>query len=639
MRNKSNHFSGCFAVFGLCLSLLALSACETSALTSIENVREASVMPLSTEQQGSGWLLASETDGLQLLNSQAEPVASLSGAYGLIDSRSTADGWLVMSVLRSKNQPQLLAVTQQAFTPLLQLPVPDFKVEDLCLYRDAQQHLYGFLVDGRGQAEQWLLAQDGQALSEARLVRQLNLPPETEFCSVDDTHHTLFVSEEAVGVWAIDATPEGAPERHPVALLAPFGNLQGEVAGIAAVKGGVIILDSERKQLLGYQFPRQDEGDSLAVPVVSSAVLELDDPDGMSLMPADNTVAVAIIDEGVNRAVLTQLDWVAAKAEPVLPVVLPLQQTASMPQFGDAADDPAIWINTAAPEKSLVLGTNKQAGLFVYDLQGQELQRLNSGRLNNVDVRQQISKANAAVDVAVASRREDNTVLLFEIDSASGEVQSPAVINTGLNDIYGICLYQSREGVLYTFVNDKDGRFHQIALTWSGNEWQGELVREFRVDSQPEGCVADDARGTLFVGEEDVGIWTIGADMNAGTELSPVLMASPQLVPDVEGLALYQDRNATWLVVSSQGNNSYLIVESVPPYAIKGAFRVGLNAAAGIDGSSETDGLEVTAFNLGGPWQQGMLVVQDGHNVMPVEPQNFKLIPWSAIDELLGLTD
>lgn len=86
---------------------------------------------------------------------------------------------------------------------------------------------------------------------------------------------------------------------------------------------------------------------------------------------------------------------------------------------------------------------------------------------------------------------------------------------------------------------------------------------------------------------------------------------------DIEGLALYQGTSGDYLVISSQGNDSYVVLDAQAPYAVRGAFRIGLNAERGIDGASETDGLEVTSANLGGIWSRGMLVVQDGRKRMP----------------------
>src|SRR5688572_3311652 len=57
-------------------------------------------------------------------------------------------------------------------------------------------------------------------------------------------------------------------------------------------------------------------------------------------------------------------------------------ETAPVPSPGDAADDPAIWVDRADPAQSLVLGTDKKGGLAVYDLAGVELQRFDNGAQN-----------------------------------------------------------------------------------------------------------------------------------------------------------------------------------------------------------------------------------------------------------------
>lgn len=106
---------------------------------------------------------------------------------------------------------------------------------------------------------------------------------------------------------------------------------------------------------------------------------------------------------------------------------------------------------------------------------------------------------------------------------------------------------------------------------------------------------------------------------------------------DGEGLALYRGAQASYLVASSQGDSSFVVLDAQPPYAYRGAFRVGINAAAGIDGVSDTDGLEATALDLGGAYGSGMLVVQDGYKRLPDAAQNFKYIAWRDIAHVLGL--
>ncbi|HBH44490.1 MAG TPA: 3-phytase, partial [Hyphomonas atlantica] len=105
-------------------------------------------------------------------------------------------------------------------------------------------------------------------------------------------------------------------------------------------------------------------------------------------------------------------------------------ETAPMVGKGDKADDPAVWVNLANPAASLVLGTNKDAGLYVYNLAGEELQFLDVGRVNNVDLRG---------DLAVASNDETNSVSWFTIDSTTNTVSHIGDTPTNKDEPYGIC--------------------------------------------------------------------------------------------------------------------------------------------------------------------------------------------------------
>ena len=48
-------------------------------------------------------------------------------------------------------------------------------------------------------------------------------------------------------------------------------------------------------------------------------------------------------------------------------------ETAPMPHAGDAANNPAIWVNLADPAQSTIIGTDKQGGLAVYGLDGKQI--------------------------------------------------------------------------------------------------------------------------------------------------------------------------------------------------------------------------------------------------------------------------
>ena len=68
-------------------------------------------------------------------------------------------------------------------------------------------------------------------------------------------------------------------------------------------------------------------------------------------------------------------------------IIFPIIETEPVISPEDAADDPAIWINNADPKKSLIFGTDKKSGIYVYDLKGNQLSYSNLGKINNIDLR------------------------------------------------------------------------------------------------------------------------------------------------------------------------------------------------------------------------------------------------------------
>lgn len=509
-----------------------------------------------------------------------------------LDTRTlggTAGATLLAVVLdANSNQPVVVgAPASGATSPLQPWPQPPqtkLPIETLCLHLDAQGLPNLFLLSEDGRAEQWLLRPQGSLL-----LRQMAMPNEANDCVVDDARAQLYVTEPSLGVWAYDIGLESTTARQPLALRKPWGTL-----GFAP----------ERLKLQGTH-------------------LKVSAKDG-------------------KKKVEQSIKLPASARPALLPTVLPRQQTEPVARLGDAADDPAIWVHPERPADSRVLATNKKQGLLVYDLQGRQTQLLESGRLNNVDLRQRIRVGNGWRDLAVATQRDDKTIALFEID-AKGSVSELARLPSGLDDLYGICSARNRDDGLDVFANDKDGRFVHLRLTAEAHgsriQWRADKLRSFSLASQPEGCVVDEPNERLFIGEEDRGIWALSsrADVSAKPEL--VLPVGALLKADVEGLAIYRGQHASWLVASSQGNDSYIVLDAKPPFTPRGAFRIGIAADAGIDGASETDGLDVTSAALGGEYPQGLLVVQDGHKRLPEGPQNFKYVSWADVMEALKLVD
>ncbi|MDN2710049.1 phytase [Janthinobacterium sp. SUN118] len=576
---------------------------------------------------GGGWLLL-DKHGLRLFDAAGQEQDRIAVRAKQLDTR--IDGGKVLAVFLEADtqRPLPVAVDVQAgkLVKLAPFPVPTFSVEASCLYRDAQQLEHLFLIGKDGQAEQWVMRGE-----QRQLVRKLALPPHTKHCRVDDGAQRLLVSEANMGVWAYDADAEGMGKREVVALRKPYGQLDGGAGALAVLPGGVAVLDgkAEKLHLLAHQG-----GKWTALPPQAVA---LNVRKGDSQLALD---ASSLLLRGKNGWQARPLKWTGkAEIQPALAIVAPQAQTEPMARQGDAADDPAIWLSSK-PGDARILGTNKKQGLLVYDLQGKQTQLLEVGRLNNVDVRQNISLGGGKVDLAVATQRDDNSMMLFTID-ASGEVAEAGRFPTGLKSIYGMCLYQPAGGGVEAFINDKDGTFQQYRIGMSENKFTATLLRSIKVATQPEGCVADDANGRLFLGEETRGVWTTSANAAKPDALTMVLPVGPQLTADVEGMAIYRQPGSApdtgYLVVSSQGDSSYVVLDAQAPYKVRGRFKVGFNLPAGIDGTSETDGLDVTSANLGGAYAQGMLVIQDGYKRLPDGPQNFKYVAWADVAKALKL--
>ncbi|MDN3576126.1 phytase [Chitinimonas viridis] len=563
-----------------------------------------------------GFWLAREQHQLRQLDGQGQETGRLAIKSTQLDAR----GHIAAVVDYGSQQVQLLDARPGQLQRLATLPATRFSVEALCLYRDPQALLHAFLIGEEGQGEQWLLS-----ASPARKVRNLSLPPGVVHCQVDDASRQLLLVEEDFGVWAYPADAERPFQRQAVLLKQPYGKLKGGASQVVALPGGVAVLDQAGLALHLVRYVDQAWQYLRRLP-------QAHERDGIASLAQ----GILVRDARTAQWQLSRWPTKAPTKPDTLPIVLPLAQTDPVAKLGDAADDPAIWINPSNRADSRVLGTNKKQGLLVYDLQGKEKQLLAVGRLNNVDIRQQVKLGTQTLDLAVATHRDDLALVVFNIGS-NGVVSELGRIPTGQQDIYGVCLYQPKGGGLEAFVNDKDGRFLHYRLAMQDGKLQGHLLREFRTGSQPEGCVAHDAEGVLFFGEEDKGVWTTSARADAPSQARLILPVGQRLQADVEGMALYYGPRHTYLLVSSQGNDSYVVLDAQAPYRYRGAFRVGINLDRGIDAASETDGLDVTSANLGTGWQEGMLVVQDGHKRLPDGPQNFKYVPWSGIAEALKL--
>jgi len=310
-----------------------------------------------------------------------------------------------------------------------------------------------------------------------------------------------------------------------------------------------------------------------------------------------------------------------------------LYESRPMPNEGDAADDTAIWFSRENPWKSVIIGTNKQEGLAVYNMRGEQLFYYPIGRPNNVDVRHGFRLQKREIDIAVTEDRSPSLIRIFAINSKDGSLTEVTEGRIEVpEEVYGSCLYKSPDGTMYSFVGSKSGTVRQYRLVPTSNEKvTAELVREIKLDSQVEGMVADDEAGVVYIGEEARGVWKFLAEPTGHTNgilVSEVGRRNPLRAADVEGISLYKTSDLEgYLLVSSQGSNEYVIFNREAPNAYVGTFR--LVDLDGVDGTQDTDGIESSSVNLGPGFESGAFIAQDGTN--DDGAQNFKIVPWIRI--------
>lgn len=305
----------------------------------------------------------------------------------------------------------------------------------------------------------------------------------------------------------------------------------------------------------------------------------------------------------------------------------------------DAADDPEIWADPNDPSRAVIIGTDKQAGLYAYSLDGKARQFIPDGKLNNVDLRGGFPTPEGARVLIAASDRGRMGAAFYLLDPATLEIKPWGVVRLDLVEPYGLCMGRLGDAFV-VIVNSTDGQVRQLAVS-AGPDGALKTVeqRRFGLASQTEGCVVDDAKGLLYIGEENRGVWRYPLQ---GPAQGALIATAPSdaLKPDVEGMTLLREGPKTWLVVSSQGDSAFAVwrVDGPEP-AYAGRFSV--VGGAGADPVTGTDG--VAAFGGAiGRFPEGLVVMQDDADSAGETPgaaprQNFKLVDWREVKKALGL--
>lgn len=348
----------------------------------------------------------------------------------------------------------------------------------------------------------------------------------------------------------------------------------------------------------------------------------------------------------MNKAMRTNIRWVfwllfcasvilvmsckkqeAGKIEKIQPSVI----TEQVPHD---SDDPAIWYNEAAPEKSLILGTDKEigGGLYVFDLAG----RIDTGRSvlkldypNNVDVEYDVRLNDSTlIDIAVTGERPLGRLRAFAlpdmtpVDGGGWPVFETEKDST-LRRPMGVAMYRNTDsGKTYVIVSRKSGPTDGTYL-WQYEIVPGDsvplkldLVRKFGAfsggESEIEAIMVDDTLGYVYYSDEYDAVHKYHAAPGRG-DSSVAVFGREGFAEDREGIALWPALDGRGkIVVSNQQDHNFYVYERNPDD----------HQHERIDtwhcSTEETDGCEILARPLGEQFPKGIFVAMSEGRVFHI---------------------
>ena len=312
-------------------------------------------------------------------------------------------------------------------------------------------------------------------------------------------------------------------------------------------------------------------------------------------------------------------------------------------------DDPAIWVHRGAPNRSLILGTNKtpapDGALLVFGLDGKIRQTISGiDRPNNVDVEYGLKLQGKPTDIAVLTERLQKRLRVFAI----------AADGSGLKDLsaqglpvfagqageqaapMGIALYRRpKDGAIFAIVGRKDGP--QNGYLWQyriqddgSGKVKAQKIREFGQFSgtgEIEAIAVDDELGYVYYADEGNGIHKWHADPDhpeAARELAH--FGREGFRGDREGIGLYTLKGGRGYIVCTDqltGNSEYHVYrregEPNSPHDHSAVIKV-LRG-----GADSTDGIEISSASLGRQFPNGLMVAMNSGG------RNFLIFNWEDI--------
>lgn len=294
-------------------------------------------------------------------------------------------------------------------------------------------------------------------------------------------------------------------------------------------------------------------------------------------------------------------------------------------------DDPAIWINSQDPSKSIIIGTDKDTdgGLYAFDLNGKIIHKvLGLKRPNNVDLEYGFILNGKKTDIAAVTERETNKVKLYSLPELKEVGEVSVFEGETERGPMGVSMYKNPQTEeIFIIVGRKsgpaDGYLWQYKLTEKNGSITGEVVRKFGKYSglkEIESIAVDDEMGYIYYSDEQFGVHKYYADPEKSNEELAVF-GKGDFKSDVEGISIYPtDKGKGYILVSNQQNDTFNVY-------LREDQSKGRIAEIPVS-TLESDGSEVTHVNLGPKFPKGVFVAMSNGRV-------FHYYDWRVIEKAI----
>lgn len=328
-------------------------------------------------------------------------------------------------------------------------------------------------------------------------------------------------------------------------------------------------------------------------------------------------------------ALLTSLPALAQQALQVRPSV----ETQPVLGAGAVVQGAALWVHPTDPANSLLLVADSQSGLLVYQVDGTQRALIAEGAALGVDVQEGFQVGGISQSLVMVANQSNQGLLAYIVDPTTLNLRPAGLLPItaqGFNP-NSVALYASPTGRFYAFAGTATGVVSQFELVAQGDGGSApSLVRTLNVGGPVVGLAVDDAQRTLYVVEQDVGIWRYGAEPDATDNRTSVDdVTGGGLVQPLGGVTLYTaSGGGGYLLAVSGGANAVRIYDRNPTaQTFRGSFVVVQDG--GIDAVERPRQVVVSNRSLGTRFPLGMVAVHDSLNAAANE--NFKLVPWGDI--------